>query len=67
MPASAAEAIAMAKEKPYDLILMDLIMPEMDGFEAARVILEFDRDTMIVALSADNMPETQDQSRSRPG
>lgn len=57
--ASAPEAIAMVREKPYDLILMDLIMPEMDGFEAARVILEFDRDTLIVALSADNMPETR--------
>jgi len=56
---SAPEAIAMVKEKPYDLILMDLIMPEMDGFEAARVILDFDRDTLIVALSADNMPETR--------
>jgi CheY-like chemotaxis protein len=49
----------MAKEKPYDLILMDLIMPEVDGFEAARNIFEFDKDTIIVALSADNMPETR--------
>ena len=55
----ASEAIAMAKEKPYDLILMDLIMPEIDGFEAARNILEFDKNTIIVALSADNMPETR--------
>ncbi len=56
---SGAEAIDMAREKHYDLILMDLIMPEVDGFEAARVILEFDRDILIVALSADNMPETR--------
>jgi CheY-like chemotaxis protein len=49
----------MVKAKPYDLILMDLIMPEIDGFEAARVILEFDREMLIVALSADNMPETR--------
>ncbi len=55
----ATEAIAMAKEKPYDLILMDLIMPEIDGFEAARIIFEFDKNTIIVALSADNMPETR--------
>jgi signal transduction histidine kinase/CheY-like chemotaxis protein len=56
---SGAEAIDMAREKRYDLILMDLIMPEIDGFEAARTILGFDRDTLIVALSADNMPETR--------
>lgn len=55
----AAEAIDMAREKSYDLILMDLIMPEIDGFEAARTILGFDRNTQIIALSADNMPETK--------
>ena len=57
--AGAAEAIDMAREKSYDLILMDLIMPEIDGFEAARAILGFDRNTQIIALSADNMPETR--------
>lgn len=56
---SGTEAIDMAREKPYDLILMDLIMPEIDGFEAAKTILGFDRDTLIIALSADNMPETR--------
>jgi CheY-like chemotaxis protein len=55
----ANEAIAMAKEKPYDLILMDLIMPETDGFEAARIILDLDKDIIIVALSADTMAETR--------
>jgi signal transduction histidine kinase/DNA-binding response OmpR family regulator len=57
--AGGSEAIAMAKEKHYDLILMDLIMPEVDGFEAARIILESDSGIVIVALSADTMPETR--------
>ena len=54
-----AEAIDMAGEKSYDLILMDLIMPETDGFEATRIILGKNPSTQIIALSADNMPETR--------
>ena len=56
---SGKEAVEKAREKPYDLIFMDLIMPEIDGFEATRMILDFEKSTVIVALSADNMPETK--------
>ena len=47
-------AIEKLKEKSYDIILMDLQMPEMNGFEATRYI----RDKMhskipIIALTAD--------------
>ncbi|MCI0523442.1 MAG: response regulator, partial [Bacteroidales bacterium] len=58
-----AEACTMAREKPYDLVLMDLIMPEIDGFEAARMILNFDKETIIVALSADTLPETHEKAK----
>jgi signal transduction histidine kinase/CheY-like chemotaxis protein len=48
-----------AKTRKYELIFMDLIMPEMDGFESARKILEFDNSPLIVAFTADNMPESK--------
>ena len=48
-----------AKAKKFDLIFMDLIMPEMDGFESAQRILKVDKSVLIVAFTADNMPETR--------
>ncbi|HZK60666.1 MAG TPA: response regulator, partial [Anaerovoracaceae bacterium] len=47
------------KIKKYDLIIMDLIMPDMDGFESAQRILEYDKSALIIALTADNMPESK--------
>jgi CheY-like chemotaxis protein len=49
----------LAKAKKFDLIFMDLIMPEMDGFESAQRILKVDKSVLIVAFTADIMPETR--------
>jgi DNA-binding NarL/FixJ family response regulator len=38
---SGAEAISKARELKPDLIILDLQMPDMNGFEAARQIFEF--------------------------
>ncbi|MBL8265156.1 PAS domain-containing hybrid sensor histidine kinase/response regulator [Steroidobacter sp.] len=52
-------------EQTYDLIFMDCQMPEMDGFEATRVLRDRERETKrhtpIVALTANAM--SQDRQR----
>ena len=48
-----------AVTKKYDIIFMDMIMPGVDGFESARRILEYDKHYLIVAVSADNMPDSR--------
>ena len=53
------EGYIRAKTRKYDLIFMDLIMPEMDGFEASQKILGFDKSVIIIAFTADNMPESK--------
>lgn len=57
-------AIAVEKTKmdDYDLILMDLQMPVMDGFEASKKIREFNKNIPIIALSAAVMQEDIEQT-----
>jgi len=45
-------ALAACEATTYDLVLMDCHMPEMDGFEATRLLRERGHQTPIVALSA---------------
>ena len=56
--ANGQDAVEAAMRAPFDLILMDLHMPGMDGLAAARAIREasdLNRRTPIVALSANAM------------
>ncbi len=55
------QAVQRAKQHSYDVILMDLQMPEMGGYEATRLIREYEREkgrnTPIVAMTANAMNE----------
>jgi CheY-like chemotaxis protein len=69
--ANGLEALAALNTQPYDLIFMDVMMPEMGGFEATRVIRErqkqptaypnYKSPLIIVAMTANAMQGDREQ------
>jgi len=56
------QAVQLANEEYFHLILMDLHMPKLNGFEAAKIIRSTEnpcKHTKIIALTANAMPEEQ--------
>lgn len=62
------EALEKVQEKKYDLILMDLMMPVMDGFEATRAIRDFEESnsthTPIIGLTANTFDADREKCLS---
>jgi len=52
------EAVALCQRHNPDVVLMDVVMPEMDGVEATRLILEAQPHIKILALSSFREQET---------
>lgn len=57
--ADGREAVEMMQQRGYDLIFMDMQMPEMDGIAATRLIREGDykHQPYIIAMTANALPE----------
>ncbi|MGV3509192.1 MAG: response regulator [Sphingobacteriaceae bacterium] len=52
------EALDMLEERPYQVVLMDILMPQMDGLEATRSIRKNNQhQPIIIAMTANALPE----------
>ncbi len=57
------EAVQLSSDSPFDLILMDLHMPEMDGYETTREIRgqKDQKEIPIIAVTADALSGTKER------
>jgi two-component system sensor histidine kinase/response regulator len=65
LTSNGAEALAMLRAHPYDLVLMDMQMPVMDGIEATHAIRSDPalRTLPIIALTANALPREVERCR----
>lgn len=56
-------AIEKVKQEEYDIVFMDIMMPEMDGWEATRILREEGKDFPIVAITADIGEEAREKAK----
>ncbi|MBC8753609.1 response regulator [Kordia sp. YSTF-M3] len=56
--ASGAEAIERVKYNQYNVVLMDIHMPEMDGYEATKAIRRFNKEVPIIAFTAVSLDDS---------
>jgi len=59
-----AEAVELIKEGKGDVLLLDLNMPVMDGYEVLEAIMKQDLPTMVVVISGDIQPEAHQRVTS---
>jgi DNA-binding NarL/FixJ family response regulator len=61
---SGAQTLTMLDSLEPDLVLLDVRMPGLDGFETARRIAARDRGTKVVLLSTDDLPGAEAEARA---
>ena len=71
-----AEALEYAKKKEYDIVLLDVMLPEIDGFQVCQQIREFSNmpivmltaksDDMDKILGLEPLEQAQEKEQKKP-
>jgi DNA-binding response OmpR family regulator len=58
-----ATALAVLKKKPFDLVILDLVMPAMPGFEVLKEMRKNDAKTPVAVLSLLHQEEDVERTK----
>jgi CheY-like chemotaxis protein len=58
-----AEALKRAAGSQFDVILVDLQLPDMDGLSLIKAVRQFDPFVKVIVMTAYGSPETEDEVR----
>jgi DNA-binding response OmpR family regulator len=58
----AALAVFKSAQPPIDLIILDLMLPDMSGYETCRILRRMDADVPVLALTARTLSEDKTQA-----
>jgi len=63
---SADDALRLVEEEPYDVVIMDFMMPAVDGFKALKLLKQKQPEIQIILLTG-NVPEQKHIEAKRLG
>ena len=61
---SGETAVALVKEKEFDVVLLDFLMPDMNGLEALKEIKKIRPDIAVIMISAYSSGKTEEEVKS---
>ena len=62
--ANGAEALELLDREHIDLVVLDIMMPQMDGYEFTRLVRETDNALPILMVTAKHLPADEKKGRS---
>lgn len=62
--ADGREALAVLRERTVDVVLLDLTMPEMDGYQVLEALAQERVNCCVIVVSADVQPQAEQRARA---